>query len=266
MKISELLEGRISKKYFMGEEPEASKLPSAASLDDEPEDELDGEDNVEDSEEESFTAGVDQFKKIGSEFGPDLYSFSSIVYHSGWDAKNSSHLAAKLNSVELDGIDSVESTMRGASGRDGGMTFVIVNGRSGEVVAAGFGEDAVSDGIVMDTLEADQKSIVDRINALSVKYARVGGGVDEETNIGNKIRNQILVLLEYNNQPVKDIDPEADAARDEYEKRQAKIKARNDADPEYQSKLADIQKKDDEWLAARREQRKSKLSAGREKR
>jgi hypothetical protein len=261
MKISELLETRIPKKFFMPSAKEASELPSAPSLNDEPS-AVDGpgDAGVDDSEE-TFTAGVDQFKKIGSEFGPDLYSFSSITYHSGWDAKNSSHLAAKLYSVELDGIDSVASSMSSASGRDGGMTFVIVNGRSGEVVAAGFGEDAISDGIQMDTLEADQASIVDRINSLSVKYGRVGGGVDEETNIGTKIRNQILVLLEYNKQPVKDIDPEADE-RNEFFFGNEKTKADRLARIKSPDRVSAREKK----LADYEARIKAKNSAGREKR
>lgn len=247
MKISELLEAIAPKK---------SNLPSAASIDDAPVDDVEGGIDSEENVNE-FAKGVDDFKKISSNFGPDLYSFSSIVYHGGWDTKNSSDLAAKLNLIDLDGIDRVASEMRSASGRDGSMTFVIVNGRSGEVVVAGFGEDSVSDGIVMATLDADQTSIVNRINALNIKYARVGGGVDEETNIGNKIRNQILVLLEYNSQPIKDIDPEADAARDEYENRPS-YKAFKDKFNSPEAKAARKEKID--------AMRAAKKSAGREKR
>ena len=254
MKITELLEAL---------EPKKSNLPSAASLNDEPEDDVDND--AEDSDSD-FSKGVDDFKRLGASFGPDLYSFSSISYHSGWDAKNSSDLAAKLHTIELDGIDSVANQMSSASGRDGGITFVIVNGRSGEAVAAGFGEDAISDGIQMDTLEDDQIDIVNRINALSAKYANVGGGIDEETNIGNKIRNQILVLLDYNNQPVKDIDPEADAARAEYEKMRSDSEKRNAVDPEYQRRLADVRKQELERREARRAKKRSATPAGREKR
>jgi hypothetical protein len=207
MKISELL-GSV-RTANLREAPEQHKpkhhgsrlphAPRAASIDDEP-----GDDGEQDGGESSeLDSAVEKFRQHGSQFGPDLYSFSSIDYGDEWSARNASSLAQKLGGVDLAGLDSAIDDMRSASGRDGGMTFIILNGRSGEVVSAGFGMDAISDGIVMDTLEDDQQGIVDRINAANVKYMNAGGGGDDETSRNFQIREHILALLKYDDQSVK---------------------------------------------------------------
>ena len=91
MKISEILEGRIPRKYWQPHANEASQLPSAPSLNDEPEDE-----DSEAGKEEGFEEQVTQFKKYGAEFGPDLYSFSSIEYFGDWNARNATGLSVEV--------------------------------------------------------------------------------------------------------------------------------------------------------------------------
>lgn len=180
MKISELLREAEEVKR-----PAASDLPSAASLDD-------------------VESAVAEFRKIGANFGPDLYSFSSIEYFSDWNARNATGLVAKVSTIDLPGMSEAASEMRSASGYYGGMTFIIVNGRTGTTVAAGFGEDAVSDGIVIDDLDADQLRTVDKINRVNNKYANMGGGTaDEESRRLLATRQEIFELLNYPAQKVK---------------------------------------------------------------
>jgi hypothetical protein len=203
MKISELLQENELPRP-------GSKLPSAASLDDEPE-ELEFDDEVDGEEvENDFEAGVNDFKNVGAEFGPDLYSFSSIEYFDGWDARNATGLVDKIRGIDLEGMSGVAGSMSGASGRDGALTFVIVNGRSGEVAIAGFGMDAVSDGIQMDTLDDDQQSVVNKINLVNRKFSANGGGADEENKFSATFREQLLMLLSYGDQPEKSDKPAID--------------------------------------------------------
>jgi hypothetical protein len=208
MRISELLNENT---------PPKSALPTAASLDDAPE-ELDGEDETTDE-------NVDNFKKISSKFGPDLYSFSSLVYYEDWEAPNSVQLNDLLNGIKLDGLDKATSAMRRFSGDYGSMGFIIVNGRTGQATFAGLGENDYSDGIQMNDLDPDQMSVVNKINTLSTRYAQLGGGESDRGNSeAERIRSNLLHMLEYNKQPEKEkshIDrtnqfgtPEQRAARD----------------------------------------------------
>jgi hypothetical protein len=213
----------------------SSKLPAAPSIDDKP---LDGDDQNSDLE-----AAVQKFSEAGSKFGPDLYSFSSIEYNNGWDARNASSLASKLLDIELEGIESAVNQMRSADGESGSLTFIILNGRSGEVVIAGFGMDSVSDGIIMDTLDTDQQKVVDEINRANIKYVRQDGGGGDETSKNSNTRDYILQLLNYDSQSEKSDQPKrerikfSDLSPEEeerhaahYEKLRARIKARKEAE------------------------------------
>jgi hypothetical protein len=199
MLISELLKENELNKH-------KSKLPKAASLDDGPED-IEGVEGEDDGETNDSAAGVDAFSKVAAQFGPDLYSFSSIEYFDGWDARNATGLVNKLRGIDLDGLDGAIGSMGAASGRDGALTFIIVNGRSGEVVVAGFGMDAISDGIQMDTLESDQVPVIEKINRVNEKFSANGGGGDEENKYSGGFREQLLALLSYGDQPEKSDKP-----------------------------------------------------------
>jgi hypothetical protein len=209
MKISELLLENTDKKRHKT----AAKQAPADNLDDNLDDNLnDIKDDSEDADlndkQKDIDDAVETFKKFGSKFGPDLYSFSSINYYSGWDARNSYNLTANFDGIRLEGAHEAIGAMSEASGYMGSMTFIILNGRSGEIVAAGFGENAISDGIVMDTLDSDQMPIVKRINAANKKYTRAGGGYDEETSHRMEWRDHIEALLKYHEQSIKTDEPE----------------------------------------------------------
>lgn len=87
MKITELLEGRIPRKYWQphsrSSTTEASNLPSAPSLNDEPQDELDGE---EADDEEATVDGnaVGDFKQDAVSIGGGIQALSAWVYPEAW--------------------------------------------------------------------------------------------------------------------------------------------------------------------------------------
>jgi len=86
MKITELLETRIPKKFFMPNAKEASQLPSAPSLNDEPS-AVDGPGDAEvaDSEENQVDENaVGDFKQDGISIGGGIYALSAWVYPDAW--------------------------------------------------------------------------------------------------------------------------------------------------------------------------------------
>lgn len=86
MKITELLETRIPKKFSMPSAKEASQLPSAPSLNDEPS-AVDGPGDAEvaDSEENQVDENaVSDFKQDGISIGGGIYALSAWVYPDAW--------------------------------------------------------------------------------------------------------------------------------------------------------------------------------------
>lgn len=86
MKISELLETRIPKKFFMPNAKEASQLPSAPSLNDEPS-AVDGpgDAEVDDSEENQVDGNaVSSFKQDGISIGGGIFALSAWTYPDAW--------------------------------------------------------------------------------------------------------------------------------------------------------------------------------------
>jgi hypothetical protein len=204
MRISELLNENQHPKH-------KSALPTAASLNDEPQDEFDDEVDSEDGDDEveNTIPGLEEFKKVAAQFGPDLYSFTSMECGDAWSARNATPLAAKLQGNELEGMDDAVRAMMNADGDDGALTFIIVNGRTGQAVAASFGENGVSDGIMLDDLDADQQQKVNHINDLNDGYVKNGGGLDDEPNkYATRYRDAITMSLHYYDQPIKSDRPQ----------------------------------------------------------
>jgi hypothetical protein len=86
MKISELLEGRIPRKYWQPHANEASQLPSAPSLNDEPSAVDGNEDEFNDQDQEDVVDenAVRDFKQDGISIGGGIHALSAWTYPAAW--------------------------------------------------------------------------------------------------------------------------------------------------------------------------------------
>jgi len=136
MKISELLETRIPKKFFMPNAKEASQLPSAPSLNDEPS-AVDGpgDAEVDDSEENTVDENaVSQFKSAASSLGSGLFVLSPWDYPAAWSGETADdgrmHSAVVLAGDLGFDISSIENLSDQAVADGRRIDAVFLNGQT----------------------------------------------------------------------------------------------------------------------------------------
>jgi hypothetical protein len=178
MKIQELLEGVIK----------GSSLPSAPSLNDQPDDVEDELDDQQDGEQPADDGDngdyVDGIKAVSGDLGRDLYSIT--VYNT---ADNFANIDQDVrNSGLLDEIDDpvVQSYLRQSNNtisNEKMISCLIMNARNGKFVAFSSGED--STGLSNDAgnllssgvIDSDQVNILKDIEAAGKRYNNILGKV-----------------------------------------------------------------------------------------
>lgn len=179
MKISELLETRISKKYFMGEEPEASRLPSAPSLNDEPQDDDNSDDEANDSTEVDSDK-VESIKGVGGDLGRDLYSVT--VYNTTEEFADISQITKPTWALEDFGSPVVKSYLSQSDAdisNDKTISCVIFNARNGEFFRfdSGLGGSGFEPGIdslvSSGVIDNDQVNVLRDIESVGRQYSEI---------------------------------------------------------------------------------------------
>jgi hypothetical protein len=177
MRISELLnENELPRKP----KKPTSNLQSAASINDEPEDELDND--VEDGDDGGSS---DDIKSIGGDLGRDLYSVT--VYNTGDDFADISQVTShtwKLENFKSPVIKSYLSQSNHDISNEKTISCVIFNSRNGEFFRFNSGESGggfepdlnqlVSGGMI----DPDQLNVLRDIDSVGKKYAAALANVD----------------------------------------------------------------------------------------
>jgi hypothetical protein len=171
MKISELLREAEKKKKVSG-------LPSAPSIDDEPEDDIE-DDTADDVEDDEGDDNVDNIKSIGGDLGDDLYSVT--VYNTTDDFANISQVTShtwKLENTKSPEVNDYLSQSDHDISNEKIISCVIYNARNGEFFRFNSGQDGsgftpdihslVGSGVV----DADQVGILKNIESVGKKYTQ----------------------------------------------------------------------------------------------
>ncbi len=169
MLISELLKENEHPKH-------KSALPSAPSIDDEPEElELDDEEGAESEEDDSGNS--DKIKQVAGDIGGDLYSVT--VYNTSDDFARIEQITKPkwaLEDFDSPAVNSYLSQSKHDISNDKTISCVIFNSRNGEffrfdsgIATSGFEPDLhnlVSSGII----DSDQVNVLRDIGAAGEKY------------------------------------------------------------------------------------------------
>jgi hypothetical protein len=214
MKISELLTENIHKK---SKKP-SSNLPSAASIDDEPEenDELDSEED--DIEDDKVDLG--DLASYASDIGDDLWTISSLRYDGLGTAKNDKAVIAQLNKTakDLPGLKKSINILKTANGKNGAVSSIVVNGLTGDsaVVHVEFGtEPRVMPESFLDELETNQAIKMNKILDAGSNYASALTNYFDNTddydayNMADIRQERLLRALNYEDQkfPIGKLSP-----------------------------------------------------------
>jgi hypothetical protein len=130
MKISEILEGRIPRKYWQPHANEASQLPSAPSLNDGPGDVDSNEDEVDEVDD---TQDIESFKSVAGDIGDDLYS--AIAFKISDDFDDVRLVNTVVSAIQdVDGTENylAQNTRWVADNKI--VPVVILNATTGEVI------------------------------------------------------------------------------------------------------------------------------------
>lgn len=171
---------------------------------------IDTKSGPEEPAEDDIIPGVEEFKKIAAPMGNDLYSFTNLRLGDSWNASTDNYLTNLVSGIELDDMPQHARALQNAWGREGNMTFVIVNARNGAVYSVGFGTDAESQGVDMPGLDRDQEPVRRRLLSLYKRYESAINSSDSdsgESARSDNVRSEILSAMNYFNQPVR-MDPE----------------------------------------------------------
>jgi hypothetical protein len=165
MKIAELLnESELPGKKAGN--PFTSNLPSAPSLDDEPDevdDELDGEEEDLDDEDE-YKEGIEKFKKYAGNMGNDLYS----IVASDKPQKTLGHvhsIAKDLPTLSKSVIKHLENFIEEHDSSD--VFAIILNARNGDIyefIGGGGSRLDNADGSDEIAVEDDQLAVLNKLN------------------------------------------------------------------------------------------------------
>jgi hypothetical protein len=202
MKISEILEGRIPKKYWM---PEA-QTPGAPSLDDGPEDEEDELDDSEEEEDDAKNKLIEKFKTHAGNVGDNLYAVSAWDYYgdvlSPEDEPATSNGTLK-NILSDSGIDELTKEDRDSYLENGRIDAAILDSNTGNIVV--FVADPGSEGShiskgYQEAFEPGQAAKLNKIADVGKKYVKyasacIDSGYRKHFHETIKLRNQLLKLL-----------------------------------------------------------------------
>jgi hypothetical protein len=196
MKISELLQENELPRP-------GSKLPSAASLDDEPEElELDGEEDHSDKDEL-----VEKFKSHAGIMGDELYALSAWDYYgdalSPEDDPASGPNRIASGVLKDSGIDDLTKEDRDSYLENGRIDAAILNADTGDIVTfvADPGRESIhiSNGY-QEAFEPSQAAKLNKIADVGRKYVKyasacINSGYRKHYHETIKLRNQLLKLL-----------------------------------------------------------------------
>ncbi len=182
MKISELLETRIPKKFFMPSAKEASELPSAPSLNDEPS-AVDGPKN----DNEDDKGNIDAFISRAGDLGSDLYSLTIYNYGDDWANVNPgtpvrSVIENAAGSENRQVVDAYLNQDDSQIANDRMISNMILNSRNGRMFAFSSGINARPqfNPSAKNLVDGDQLGVLRRIQDAGKKYYRAVTDFDSE--------------------------------------------------------------------------------------
>jgi len=184
MKISDLLETRIPKKFFMPSANEASQLPSAPSLNDEPS-AVDGPKNDNDNEDDN--GNIDAFISRAGDLGSDLYSLTIYNYSDDWANVNPgtpvrSVIENAAGSENRQVVDAYLNQDDSQIANDRMISNMILNSRNGRMFAFSSGINARPqfNPSAKNLVDGDQLGVLRRIQDAGKRYYDVVTSFDSE--------------------------------------------------------------------------------------